>query len=62
MDSFMRIEFPADDVEVQEGIKWFIQNQGEDGGWKSAYGKTKHSDSDLWITFAVCRVLKYFLS
>jgi len=61
MDSFMRMEFPGDDPDVQKALEWFVQNQENDGGWKSAYGKGENKASDQWITYAVCRVLKYFL-
>ena len=61
MDSLMRMEFPGDDPGIQKGLDWFIQHEDKDGGWKSTYGKVKNSDSDLWVTYAVARVLKFFL-
>lgn len=57
----MRMEFPADDEDIQKGLEWFIQNQDKSGGWKSIYGKFKNPEIDLWVTYAICRVLKFFI-
>jgi len=61
MDSLMRMEFIGGDPDVQKALEWFVQNQENDGGWKSAYGKGEYKASNRWTTYAVCRVLKYFL-
>jgi len=61
MDSLMRMDFPAEDADISKGVDWFIQHQESSGAWQASYGKSQHYDSDLWITYAICRVLKYFL-
>jgi len=61
MDSLMRMEFSKQDEDIQKGLKWLIENQSEDGLWKASYGKSGEAIQDYWTTYAVCRVLKYFL-
>jgi hypothetical protein len=62
MDSLMRLEFSSDDADIQKGLDWFIEHQNSDGVWRASYQKNKFHHSDLWIVYAVCRVLKYFLN
>jgi hypothetical protein len=62
MDSLMRLEFSTDDDDIQKAIGWFINNQTEMGGWRSAYGKSDDFMADKWVSLAICRVIKYFLS
>ena len=60
LDSLLKIGFDRDDTDVKKGLGWFISHQNPDGGWSSGYGRKKTSESDQWITLAVCRVLKGF--
>ena len=61
MDSLMRMEFSAQDEDIQKGLNWMIDNQGEDGLWRTSYGKKDETNPDYWVSFSVCRILKYFL-
>jgi hypothetical protein len=61
MDSLMRMEFSPQDADIQKGLMWLIDNQGENGLWKASYGKAGVCDPDYWVTYAICRILKYFL-
>jgi len=61
LDSLMRMEYSLQDTHIQKGIEWLVENQENSGGWKAAYGRGRNPNADLWVTFAVCRVLKYFL-
>ena len=61
MDSLMRMKFNRTDPDVAKALEWFIENQTEDGMWRSYYGGASKGFSDEWVTLAVCRVLKYFL-
>ena len=61
MDSLARMEFPMDD-EIRSALDWFIQHQEADGTWRSSYGGLKGMNPNLWVTLAVCRVLKHYLS
>lgn len=59
LDLLQKMGFTRDDADIQKGIRWFIENQGEDGLWKASY--EKRPDMDLWVSLAVCRVLKRYL-
>ncbi len=59
MDLLQKMGFTRDDLDIQKGIQWFNQNQGDDGLWKASY--EKRPDMHLWVSLAVCRVLKKFL-
>jgi hypothetical protein len=61
LDSLMRMEFSANDEEIQKGLNWLIDNQRADGLWKATYGKSYETNFDYWVTFAVSCVLKYFI-
>jgi hypothetical protein len=61
LDSLMRMEFSPKDEDIQKGLDWLIDNQCENGLWHASYGKTGENIPDYWITFAVCRVLRYFI-
>jgi hypothetical protein len=58
MDLLQKIGFGRTDKDIQRGMEWFIQNQGPDGLWKATY--EKRAEMDLWVSLAVCRVLKRF--
>ena len=62
LDSLMHLNFSSQDNEIQKGLDWLVTNQSSDGLWKADYGKIGLTDPDYWITFAICRILKYFLS
>jgi len=61
LDSFMRLKFDNKDSDIQKGLAWLIENQGQNGLWKATYGKKGVTDPDYWVTYAICRILKYFL-
>lgn len=59
LDLLQKMGLTRDDTDIQKGIHWFIENQGKDGLWKASY--EKRPDMDLWVSLAVCRVLKRYL-
>jgi len=61
LDSLSWLKFSAQDVDIQKGINWIVENQGENGLWKSSYGITGTENPDYWVTFSICRILKNFL-
>ena len=68
LDSVMRINLDKNDDEVLNAVKWFIDNQEESGLWKHSYSRIhsyieneKIYEIQLWITLAICRILKKFL-
>lgn len=63
LDSLSLMGFTAEDVDIQKGLAWFVENQGEDGLWPNGY---KEIDSPqtrrdkLWLALAVGRVFRRF--
>ena len=62
MDTLMRLDIPNEDTYVQKGLTWFIEHQEHGGGWRSAYDRKKDRPVDLWVSYAICRMLKRYLS
>ncbi len=59
LNLLQKMGFTRDNADIQKSIRWFIENQGEDGLWKASY--EKRPDMDLWVSLAVCRVLNWYL-
>lgn len=55
---------PTMDEQMEKALAWLIDHQEEDGLWKATYvqGKEinnlKARETRLWVTLAICRVLK----
>ena len=62
LDSLIQLNFPAQDNDIQRGSDWLIDNQGADGLWKADYGRKGLTDPDYWVSYAVCKILKHYLS
>jgi hypothetical protein len=62
MDSLMRLNFSAQDENLRKGLNWLVDNQGQDGLWRADYGKKGVINPDYWVTLAICRILKHFLT
>jgi hypothetical protein len=68
LDSLSLIEIPATDEDVNKALDWFIENQQEDGLWKTSYSSIHKAPPEnertrelrLWIMLAVCRIFKRF--
>jgi hypothetical protein len=68
LESLLIMGFPKDDPDISKALDWFIENQQADGLWNVSYkkgeklrGTPKDIEERLWISLAVCRVLKgYF--
>ena len=39
LDMLQKMGFTRDDADIQKGVRWFIEKQGEDGLWKASYEK-----------------------
>jgi len=67
LDSISLID-PSRDEQVDVALNWLIDHQGADGLWKTSYveGKkltdAKTRETSLWVSLAICRVLKRFYS
>jgi hypothetical protein len=58
LDTLGKLGFDREDSDITKGLEWFIQNQEVEGLWKACY--EKRPEMDLWVSLAVCRVLKYY--
>ena len=63
LDSISRID-PSRDKPLEQALDWLIDHQEEDGLWKATYvsGKEVHNakarETRLWVSLAICRILK----
>jgi hypothetical protein len=67
LDSLSRIGFTANHPKVHEGLQWLMENQSKDGLWENSYKKgAKRYETEtaaegrLWVSLAICRILKAF--
>ena len=67
LDSLSLLGFSREHPRVAEGLRWFIENQCNDGLWDSSYKRNvkridteKAREDRQWITYAVCNVFKRF--
>jgi hypothetical protein len=58
MDSLSLIGFDKSDRDIRSGLEWLIDDQGDDGLWRSRYAKGKDPDIHHWVSLAACRVIK----
>jgi hypothetical protein len=68
MESLSLLGFTAHDLEITEGLRWFLTNQQNDGLWKCAYdgkngGNKKSQDiiERAWLSLRICKMLDNFL-
>lgn len=58
MDTLSLMGFSKDETQIQRATKWFVDNQQPDGLWKLKVLKNLKHDNDLWLSLAICRILK----
>lgn len=59
MDSLSKLGFKKEESRIEEAVQWFITHQQVNGLWKLKTLKNqKKYDTDLWISLAICRILK----
>jgi hypothetical protein len=66
LDSVTRIGFTSDDKDIANALDWLRKHQQEDGLWKASYARPNEEEKEtpkahqvkLWVTLAICRVLK----
>lgn len=58
MDALSLIGFGMGDEDIRCGLEWLIDDQGEDGLWRSRYAKGKDPNIHHWVSLAACRVIK----
>jgi hypothetical protein len=63
LDSISLID-PSRDEKVEEALDWLIDHQEEDGLWNASYmggegaNNARTRETKLWVSLAICRVLK----
>jgi Squalene-hopene cyclase C-terminal domain/Prenyltransferase and squalene oxidase repeat len=58
-DSLSKLGFKKEEPEIAEAIQWFIAHQHNSGLWKLKTLKNqKKYHTDLWISLAICRILR----
>jgi len=63
LDSISLID-PSRDEQMEKALEWLIDHQEEDGLWKATYVSGKEAnnakavETRLWVSLAICRVLK----
>ncbi|HVN55457.1 MAG TPA: prenyltransferase/squalene oxidase repeat-containing protein [Anaerolineaceae bacterium] len=68
LDSISLIGLSREDEQIAEGLSWLVDHQDDGGLWKVSYAKpleeekqtSKTMSQKLWVTLAICRVLKRF--
>ena len=66
LDSVSLIGLTKDDEQIRKALDWLIEHQEEDGLWRVSYAKpdvgetetAKKRETRLWVSLAICRVLK----
>jgi hypothetical protein len=65
LDSVSLIGMTTDDGDVQNAQRWLIAHQQENGLWDVSYSRihkspenSRSGEARLWITLAICRILK----
>jgi len=60
LDSLSLLGFSKDDPQIEKALHWLTTKQEENGLWKSSYEKAKDKEINLWVSLAICRMLKRF--
>jgi hypothetical protein len=66
LDSVSLIGLTRDDEQIGKALDWLVDHQEEDGLWRVSYAKPDMPEKDtakarekrLWVSLAICRVLK----
>jgi hypothetical protein len=63
LDSLARLGYSPEDMEIREGLAWFVENQEPDGLWPTGYGAgSKAEAARRWVGLAICRVVARFMN
>ncbi len=67
LDTLSLMGIPADDSDIRNALGWLVEHQRGDGLWDVSYSKihkapenSRTQEQKLWVTLAICRVLKRF--
>jgi hypothetical protein len=67
LDSISLIGLSREDEDIQNALKWLSDHQERNGLWKESYSRIhkahesrRSHEAQLWISLAICRILKRF--
>ena len=67
LDTLSWLGVGADDEDVHQALQWFVDNQQDNGVWRTSYEQTKRTEPSVkegeamhWVGLAVCRVFQRF--
>ena len=58
MDSLTILGFPKDEPQIEKAIRWFVSHQAPSGHWNLHTVRNKRFESELWVSLAICRIIK----
>lgn len=64
LDSLSLMGLPKEDVQIRKALTWLAEHQQQNGLWRVSYARTQEQETAkvlemrLWVTLAICRVLK----
>jgi hypothetical protein len=66
LESLIQFGFRSEDPDIQKAIQWFINNQENDGSWKTSYfpgnvmNQKKEAIERSWVTLRIVKIIKNF--
>jgi hypothetical protein len=60
LDSLSRLEFNRYDTRIEQALDWFVAKQRPTGTWELKLLKGADKALKLWLSLAICRVVKFF--
>ncbi|MFI5264335.1 MAG: hypothetical protein ACHQM6_07460 [Candidatus Kapaibacterium sp.] len=57
-DTLSLLRFSKDEPQIKKAMQWFISHQDRSGLWKLETLRNKKYESELWVTLAICRIMK----
>ena len=69
LDSLARMGFSAQDGQICKGLDWMCEHQEESGLWRVSYMEAENKEKEttegrerkLWVSWAICKVMKTML-
>ncbi|MGZ3643805.1 MAG: prenyltransferase/squalene oxidase repeat-containing protein [Ktedonobacteraceae bacterium] len=58
MDTLSALGFSKDEPQIEAVMIWLAAHQQNNGLWKLRILKNRRNDTDLWLSLAICRILK----
>ena len=58
MDTLSAWGFSKDEPQIEAGMMWLAAHQQNNRLWKLRILKNRRNDTDVWLSLAICRILK----